>query len=110
VAIQVHRSAQAQGLAAAQVYDISKVMMQTAVLHPADAMSCLDGHTRSQNACPTSPDSQKRRTPQRPAPATRFGAFAKMIKTDPQGPMAFDFNGRNRRSPRDPDNALLSFA
>jgi CRISPR-associated protein Cas1 len=44
------------------------------------------------------------------AAARYFGAFAKMIKADPQAPMPFDFNGRNRRPPRDPVNALLSFA
>jgi CRISPR-associated protein Cas1 len=44
-----------------------------------------------------------------------FGAFAGMLK--PRQPVeserlawSFDFNGRNRRPPRDPINALLSFA
>jgi len=44
-----------------------------------------------------------------------FGAFAGMLK--PRQPAeaerlawSFDFNGRNRRPPRDPINALLSFA
>lgn len=36
-----------------------------------------------------------------------FGQFAGMLK---QGGLAFDFNGRNRRPPRDPVNALLSYA
>jgi CRISPR-associated protein Cas1 len=41
-----------------------------------------------------------------------FGAFAGMIKAEaPDGDgFAFDFNGRNRRPPRDPVNALLSLA
>ena len=48
-----------------------------------------------------------------------FGAFAGLIKidydlVDPSGMSdprpAFDFRGRNRRPPRDPVNALLSFA
>lgn len=34
-----------------------------------------------------------------------FGGFAKLLKGSP----AFDINGRNRRPPRDPTNALLSF-
>ncbi len=34
-----------------------------------------------------------------------FGGFAKLLK----GGSAFDINGRNRRPPRDPTNALLSF-
>ena len=34
-----------------------------------------------------------------------FGGFAKLLK----GSTAFDINGRNRRPPRDPTNALLSF-
>lgn len=34
-----------------------------------------------------------------------FGGFAKLLK----GSTAFDINGRNRRPPRDPANALLSF-
>ncbi len=40
-----------------------------------------------------------------------FGDFAGMIKTDEgeqPGEFAFDFEGRNRRPPRDPVNALLS--
>jgi CRISPR-associated protein Cas1 len=40
-----------------------------------------------------------------------FGDFAGMIKPDeerPAGELAFDFEGRNRRPPRDPVNALLS--
>lgn len=36
-----------------------------------------------------------------------FGAFALLLKRDLG---AFDFSGRNRRPPRDPVNALLSFA
>lgn len=43
-----------------------------------------------------------------------FGVFAGMIKTDEAsgaaGGFSFDFEGRNRRPPRDPVNALLSFA
>jgi len=36
-----------------------------------------------------------------------FGAFAGMLRSDAG---TFDFNGRNRRPPKDPVNALLSFA
>jgi CRISPR-associated protein Cas1 len=40
-----------------------------------------------------------------------YQAFAKMLKRpDGEGGMAFDFDGRNRRPPRDPVNALLSLA
>lgn len=43
-----------------------------------------------------------------------FGAFAGMLKLDDDdknaGEFSFDFNGRNRRPPRDPVNALLSLA
>lgn len=43
-----------------------------------------------------------------------FGAFAGMLKLDDDekkvGEFTFDFNGRNRRPPRDPVNALLSLA
>lgn len=38
-----------------------------------------------------------------------FGAFAALLK-GPRGLTTFDFNGRNRRPPKDPVNALLSFA
>jgi CRISPR-associated protein Cas1 len=45
------------------------------------------------------------------AAAAYFGSFAGMIKTeDADGLQAFDFATRNRRPPRDPVNALLSFA
>lgn len=39
-----------------------------------------------------------------------FGAFTTMLKGDDGRIAAFDFERRNRRPPRDPVNALLSFA
>jgi CRISPR-associated protein Cas1 len=41
-----------------------------------------------------------------------FGEFAGMVKVgeDAASPFSFDFEGRNRRPPRDPVNALLSLA
>jgi CRISP-associated protein Cas1 len=41
-----------------------------------------------------------------------FAAFAGMIKIedDDGAEFSFDFNGRNRRPPKDPVNALLSLA
>ena len=45
------------------------------------------------------------------AAAVYFGAFAGMVKVDEgEDAGAFDFEQRNRRPPRDPVNALLSFA
>ncbi|MCC7177115.1 MAG: CRISPR-associated endonuclease Cas1 [Acidobacteria bacterium] len=45
------------------------------------------------------------------AAALYFGGFAGMIKTEDEGEVGgFDFTQRNRRPPRDPVNALLSFA
>lgn len=45
------------------------------------------------------------------AAAAYFGSFAGMIKVeDADGLKTFDFTSRNRRPPRDPVNALLSFA
>ena len=41
--------------------------------------------------------------------ALYFGEFGRMLKTRPPGE-SFDFTKRNRRPPRDPVNALLSFA
>ncbi len=38
-----------------------------------------------------------------------FGAFTGMLKDEPGIRDAFDLDGRNRRPPRDPINALLSF-
>lgn len=38
-----------------------------------------------------------------------FQNFASLLKNDPAAPWPFDFRGRNRRPPRDPVNALLSF-
>ncbi|HEX8202911.1 MAG TPA: CRISPR-associated endonuclease Cas1 [Isosphaeraceae bacterium] len=43
------------------------------------------------------------------AAALYFGQFGRMIKNQAPG-AAFDFTHRNRRPPRDPVNALLSFA
>lgn len=39
-----------------------------------------------------------------------FQHFANLIKRDDDPSLSFDFMGRNRRPPRDPVNALLSFA
>lgn len=39
-----------------------------------------------------------------------FRQFATMLIRPEEGGIAFDFNGRNRRPPRDPVNAMLSFA
>jgi CRISPR-associated protein Cas1 len=41
--------------------------------------------------------------------ALYFGEFGRFLKAQPPGE-GFDFRGRNRRPPRDPVNALLSFA
>ena len=41
--------------------------------------------------------------------ALYFGEFGRFLKAQPPG-RGFDFQGRNRRPPRDPVNALLSFA
>jgi CRISPR-associated protein Cas1 len=41
--------------------------------------------------------------------ALYFGEFGRFLKAQPPG-RGFDFAGRNRRPPRDPVNALLSFA
>jgi CRISPR-associated protein Cas1 len=41
--------------------------------------------------------------------ALYFGEFGRFLKAAPPG-RGFDFKGRNRRPPRDPVNALLSFA
>jgi CRISPR-associated protein Cas1 len=43
------------------------------------------------------------------AAALYFGEFGRMLKA-PEPGSAFDFKARNRRPPRDPVNALLSFA
>jgi CRISPR-associated protein Cas1 len=42
------------------------------------------------------------------AAANYFGAFAGMLKPEPNDALTFDFRSRNRRPPRDPVNALLS--
>ena len=39
-----------------------------------------------------------------------FQNFAALLKTEESGSLLFDFMGRNRRPPKDPINALLSFA
>lgn len=45
------------------------------------------------------------------AAALYFGQFSRMLSKQPLAPAAqFDFRKRNRRPPRDPVNALLSFA
>ncbi len=43
------------------------------------------------------------------AAAKYFAHFSRMFSSDVEGVTRFDFNGRNRRPPADPVNALLSF-
>jgi CRISP-associated protein Cas1 len=44
------------------------------------------------------------------AAAAYFGAFPKLLKTPSPETARFDFEGRNRRPPRDPVNCMLSLA
>lgn len=44
------------------------------------------------------------------AARTYFSMFSGMLKEGPEGKWGFDFNGRNRRPPLDPVNAMLSYA
>jgi CRISPR-associated endonuclease Cas1/CRISPR-associated protein Cas4 len=44
------------------------------------------------------------------AAAAYFGAFGNLLKREPEATFSFDFRERNRRPPRDPVNAMLSFA
>ena len=39
-----------------------------------------------------------------------FGEFLNLLKQDDEASLSFDFLGRNRRPPKDPINAMLSFA
>ncbi len=39
-----------------------------------------------------------------------FGEFLNLLKQDEEASLSFDFLGRNRRPPKDPVNAMLSFA
>lgn len=42
--------------------------------------------------------------------STYFGEFLNLLKRDEEASLSFDFLGRNRRPPKDPVNAMLSFA
>lgn len=44
------------------------------------------------------------------AAARYFGHFDRMLKKEGEGEFSFDFTTRNRRPPKDPVNAMLSFA
>jgi CRISP-associated protein Cas1 len=44
------------------------------------------------------------------AARTYFSLFSGMLKEGPEDKWSFDFNGRNRRPPLDPVNAMLSYA
>jgi CRISP-associated protein Cas1 len=39
-----------------------------------------------------------------------FSSFSSLLRSEPDPTMEFDFSGRNRRPPKDPVNAMLSFA
>lgn len=43
------------------------------------------------------------------AAARYYREFQKMLRTEDEAALQFDFNGRNHRPPKDPVNALLSF-
>lgn len=63
-------------------------------------------------AVETAPSLEELRGLEGTAGRVYFESFAGMIKseTDENGAFSFDFQGRNRRPPRDPVNAMLSFA
>lgn len=74
---------------------------------PEGLLAGLKGDLRHAETCP----SPEQLLGIEGAAASRyFGQFARLLKTQPEAPWAFDFQGRNRRPPKDPVNALLSFA
>ncbi len=75
----------------------------------ADAQAAVDEMDRLLGRVDGAPDPESLLGIEGALAAAYFGAFAHMLKDDDAGG-AFTFSDRNRRPPRDPVNAMLSFA
>lgn len=98
----------ARQLVAGKIRNQRTLLQRNHVEPPAEALSGLkQGAERAERAR----DPSELLGIEGMAARTYFGAFAGMIKTEePGGEFPFDFEGRNRRPPRDAVNALLSLA
>ena len=101
----------ARSWVAAKIANCRTLLRRNAVSHDTDtskdtALATLKRDLRQAQSC----RSLEQLLGVEGAAASRyFGHFSRMLKGSGDA-WAFDFNGRNRRPPRDPVNALLSFA
>lgn len=84
----------------AKIHNQRVLLMRNGKADPA----ILAGLARCRDACATQPGLNALRGIEGEAAALYFSQFSTMLKGD----CAFDFNGRNRRPPKDEVNALLS--
>jgi CRISPR-associated protein Cas1 len=78
--------------------------------HPGEPVRILGELERLVRLCPGVEDMESLRGMEGAGGRTYFEEFGRLLKPDPEaGDMAFDFAKRNRRPPKDPVNALLSF-
>jgi len=75
--------------------------------HPESSAEALDGLKRAIRTARRAPDIESLLGIEGEAARRYFGAFGEMLRTD--GGSDFDFSARNRRPPKDPVNAVLSF-
>lgn len=85
----------------------SRVMLRRNGDAPADDLAVLDFHA---SQALDSPDADSLLGSEGAAARLYFSNFTTMLKAGPASSTAFDFEGRNRRPPKDAVNALLSFA
>lgn len=78
--------------------------------HPDESVAALDELERLVRACPEVKDLESLRGMEGAGGKAYFEEFGRLLKPDPEaGDVVFDFAQRNRRPPKDPVNALLSF-
>ena len=94
----------ARELVAAKIRNGAAVLRRTATNHPEAYRRERGRRLEAPRSAPTAPRSLMRSSAWRaPPPSAYFGALGAMV------PPELGFDGRNRRPPRDPVNALLSF-
>lgn len=94
----------ARGLVAAKIRNCRTLLRRN---HDSISASVLDGLERLSADAERSPSVENLLGVEGLAARVYFGEFAGMLRADAG---SFDFNGRNRRPPKDPVNSLLSLA
>jgi CRISPR-associated endonuclease Cas1/CRISPR-associated protein Cas4 len=95
----------ARPLVAAKIRN-ARVILRRNGEAPAEELAVLEFHA---SQALRAPDADSLLGSEGAAARLYYSRFTSMLKVEPASSAAFDFEGRNRRPPRDPINAMLSF-